>query len=146
MTVGRVALLVGVAVLVLVANVAASILYMVVYSYVIDPGHDPQYYNDHIQVAGPYCSIVAGIPLMFLAGWWVAGWWQRALGVRPALIVWLAYSVIDLAVLLAVGMSLRVGLLLVVSFATKLTAAYCGAQRRIARPAEPDAAAAGGGV
>jgi hypothetical protein len=146
MTVGRVALLVGVAVLVLVANVAASILYMVVYSYVIDPGHDPQYYNDHIQVAGPYCSIVAGIPLMFLAGWWVAGWWQRALGVRPALIVWLAYSVIDLAVLLAVGMSLRVGLLLVVSFATKLAAAYCGAQRRIARPAEPDAAAAGGGV
>jgi hypothetical protein len=120
MTVGRVALLVGVAVLVLVANVAASILYMVVYSYVIDPGHDPQYYNDHIQVAGPYCSIVAGIPLMFLAGWWVAGWWRRALGVRGAWIVWLAYTVIDLAILLAAGMSMGVGLLFVVSFATKL--------------------------
>jgi hypothetical protein len=143
MTVARVALLVGVAVLVLVANVVASILYMVVYSYVIDPGHDPQYYNDHIQVAGPYCSIVAGIPLMFLAGWWVAGWWQRAHGVRPAWIVWLAYTVIDLAILLAVGMSLRVGLLFVVSFATKLAAAYFGARCRIARPAEPDAAAAG---
>ena len=146
MSVGRVALLVGVAVLVLVANVVASILYMVVYSYVIDPGHDPQYYNDHIQVAGPYCSIVAGIPLMFLAGWWVAGWWQRAHGVRPAWIVWLAYTMIDLAILLAVGMSLRVGLLFVVSFATKLAAAYFGARLRIARPAEPDAAAAGGVV
>ena len=56
MNVGRVALLVGVAVLVLVANVAASILYMVVYGHIIDPGHDPQYYNDHIQVAGPYAA------------------------------------------------------------------------------------------
>ena len=146
MTVGRVALLVGVAVLVLVANVAASILYMVVYGYIIDPGHDPQYYNDHIQVAGPYCSIVAGIPLMFLAGWWVAGWWRRALGVRAAWIVWLAYAVIDLAILLAAGMSLSDALVVGVSLATKLAAAYFGARLRIARPAEPDAAADGGGV
>jgi hypothetical protein len=43
MTFGRVALLVGVAVLVLVANVAASIGYMVVFGYVIDPGHEEQY-------------------------------------------------------------------------------------------------------
>jgi hypothetical protein len=146
MTVARVASLVGVAVLVLVANVAASILYMVVYSYVIDPGHDPQYYNDYIQAAGPYCSIVAGIPLMFFAGWWVAGWWRRALGVRAAWIVWLAYTVIDLAILLVAGMSVGVALLFVVSFATKLAAAHFGASLRIARPAGPDAAAHGGGV
>lgn len=144
MTISRVALLVGVALLVLVANVAASVLYMVVYSYVLDPGHDPQYYNDHIQVAGPYCSIVAGIPLMFLAGWWVAGWWRRALGVRGAWIVWLAYTAIDLTILVAAGMSMRIGLLFVVSFATKLAAVQFGARRRIERPAEPEAAAAGG--
>jgi hypothetical protein len=140
MTVGRVALLVGVAVLVLVANVAASVLYMVVYSYVINPGHTPQYYNDHIQVAGPYCSIVAGIPLMFLAGWWVADWWRPALGVRAAWIVWLAYAVIDLAVLLAAGMSMRVGLLFVASFVTKLAAVHFGARLRVARTADSDAA------
>jgi hypothetical protein len=132
-------LLVGVAVSVLVANVAASVLYMVVYGHVIDPGHDPQYYDDHIQIAAPYCSIVAGIPLMFLAGWWVAGWWRRALGVRAAWIVWLAYTVIDLAILLAAGMTLGVGLWFVVSFATKLAAADLGAKLRIARPAEPAA-------
>ena len=146
MTAGRVALLVGVAFLVLVANVAASILYMVVYGYLIDPGHDQQYYNDHIQVAAPYCSIVAGIPLMFLAGWWVAGWWRRALGVRGAWIIWFAYAVIDLAILLAAGMSIGVGLLFVVSFATKLAAGHYGATLRIARAAEPGAAADGGGV
>lgn len=54
MTFGQVASLVGVAVLVLVANVAASIGYMVVYGHVIDPGHEAEYYNDHIQIAGPW--------------------------------------------------------------------------------------------
>ncbi len=137
MTVGRVAALVGVAVLVLVANVAGSVLYMVVYGYVIDPGHEPQYYDDHIQVAAPYCSIVAGIPLMLLAGWWVAGWWKAALGMRAAWIVWLAYVLIDLAVLLAVGMTQSVLLLFTVSFATKLAAALFGAKLRLARTALP---------
>ncbi len=144
MTPGRVASLVGVALLVLFTNVAASVLYMVVYGHIIDPGHAPKYYQDHIQVAGPYCSIVAGIPLMFLAGWWVAGWWRRGLGVRAAWVVWLAYTVIDMAILLAAGMSLGVGLLFFISFVTKLVAALCGAKMRIARPAEPGAVADGG--
>jgi len=137
MTLGRVALLVGVAVLVLVANVAASIGYMVLYGHVIDPGHDAKYYNDHIQIAGPYCSIVAGIPLMFATGWWVTGWWRRGLGMRPAWVVWVAYSVIDLLILLTAGMSLAVAVLFVVSFATKLVAALFGAKLRLARSAEP---------
>ncbi len=144
MSFGRVALLVGVAMLVLVANVAASIGYMIVYGHVVDPGHDAQYYNDHIQIAGPYCSIVAGIPLMFGAGWWVTGWWRRALGVLPAWVVWIVYAVIDLLVLLMVGLSLGVGVLFVVSFATKLVAALFGAKLRLARSTGPGGEADGG--
>ena len=127
MTVGRVMQLVGVALLVMVANVAVSILYMVIYGYVIDPGHEPQYYNDHIQVAAPYCSIVAGIPLMFLAGWWVGGWWQGELGVKSGLVVWLAYAVIDLAIVLAAGgMTSSIAMLVGASLVTKLAAIYLG--------------------
>ena len=133
MTLKQIASLVGIAVLVLVANVAVSIGYMVLYGHVIDPGHDAKYYNDHIQAAGPYCSIVAGIPLMFAAGWWVTGWWQQAFGPRPAWVVWLSYAVIDLLVLVAAGMSLKVGVLFVVSFVTKLVAAMFGAKFRLAR-------------
>ena len=48
--------LVGVALLVLVVNVAVSIFYMVVYGHLIDPGHEEQHYRDYIQVAAPYCS------------------------------------------------------------------------------------------
>ena len=127
MTLGRVAWLVGVAVLVLVVNVTISILYMVVYGHLIDPGHDEQYYRDHIQVAAPYCSIVAGIPLMFLAGWWVGGWWEGAFAIKAGLTVWLAYALIDIAVLLAAGMTAKIAVLFAISFVTKLAAVYFGA-------------------
>ena len=123
----RFASLVGVGLLVMVVNVAVSILYMVVYSYLIDPGHEEQYYHDHIKVAAPYCSIVAGIPLMFLAGWWVGGWWEGEFAVKAALVVWLAYALIDIGVLLAAGLTARIAVLFAVSFLTKLAAVYLGA-------------------
>lgn len=137
MTSGRVLALIGVALLVLlVTNVAVSVLYMVVYGHVLNPGHEPQYYQDHIQVAGPYCSIIAGIPILFLAGWWVAGWWRRSMDFHGAFVVWLAYTIIDLSILLVAGLSLGVGVLFVVSFATKLGAVYCGAFMRLRNHAE----------
>ena len=123
----RIAWLIGIAILVMVANIAASVLYMVVYSYLIDPGHEKEYYDAHVQVAAPYCSIVAGIPLMFLAGWWVGGWWQGEFAVKSALVVWLAYAVIDLAIVLAAGATSRMAVLVAVSMLTKLAAVYAGA-------------------
>ena len=127
MNLSRIAWLIGVAILVMIANVAVSILYMVVYSYLIDPGHEKQYYDEHIQMAAPYCSIVAGIPLMFLAGWWVGGWWQGESAVRSALIVWLVYAVIDVAIMLASGLTSRMAILVAVSILTKLASVYAGA-------------------
>jgi hypothetical protein len=119
MTFGRVAALAGLALGVMAANVAISILYMVVYSYVIDPGHEKPYYEAHVRIAAPYCSIIAGIPLMFLVGWW--------LGLRPALVVWLVYAFVDVAVTAVSGPTLRIGALVVFSLLTKLVSAYFGA-------------------
>ena len=133
MTPGRVAWLVGVAILVLVTNVAVSFLYMVVYGHVIDPGHDEQYYREHIKVAAPYCSIAAGIPLMFLTGWWVGGWWESQFAVKAALVVWLAYALIDITVSVAVGLTPRIAVLCAASLLTKLAAVYLGALTGIAR-------------
>jgi len=123
----RIAWLVAIALLVMIANVAASVLYMVVYSYLIDPGHDPQYYNDHIQAAAPYCSVVAGIPLMFLAGWWVGGWWQGKFAVKSAITIWLVYAIIDVAIIAAAGATSTIAVLVAVSILTKLAAVYAGA-------------------
>lgn len=128
MTLGRATVLVGIALLVMVANVAISILYMVVYGHLIDPGHEQAYYEAHVQTAAPYCSIVAGIPLMFLAGWWVGGFWDIRLGILSAIIVWLAYAVIDLAIVAASGgVTARLGGLIAVSLITKLVAVIFGA-------------------
>jgi hypothetical protein len=111
----------------MVLNVAVSVLYMVVYGHLIDPGHEEQYYHDHIQVAAPYCSIVAGIPLMFLAGWWVGRWWEPEFAVKAGLAVGAAYALIDLSVLLAAGLTGRIAVMFVVSFLTKFAAVYLGA-------------------
>ncbi len=123
----RIAWLIGIAVLVMVANVAVSILYMVVYSYLIDPGHEKEYYEAHVQIAAPYCSIVAGIPLMFLAGLWTGSWWQGEFAVKSALIIWFVYAVIDVAIALAAGLTSRGAMLVAVSLVTKLAAIYLGA-------------------
>jgi hypothetical protein len=122
MTFGRVAALVGLALGVMAVNVAITILYMVVYSHVIDPGHEKAYYEAHVTRAAPYCSIVAGIPLMFLAGWWV--------GARAVIFVWLVYAFIDVAALAASGLTWRIGALAGVSLLTKLGSAYLGATFR----------------
>ena len=119
MTIARAAALTGLALGVMATNVALSFLYMVVYSYAIDPGHDRAYYQAHIQTAAPYCSIVAGIPLGFLVGWWVGLW--------PGLFVWLVYAVIDIAIVAASGATWKIWPLVAASMLTKLAAVYLGA-------------------
>lgn len=118
---------------VMILNVLIHVLYMVVYGYVIDPGHDEAYYQAYAQLRAPYSSIVAGMPLMFLAGRWIGTKFPKGNSVKAALLVWLVYFLIDFAVVVAVGALAQIALLFVASFATKLVAAYLGglfAQKR----------------
>lgn len=124
---GLFARLAGVALLVMVANVLCTVLYMVAYGYLINPGHDDAFYQAHVQIAAPYCSIVAGIPLMFLAGWWVAGWKANRSSIIMALTVWGVYATLDGAILVASGASSTVLPLFTASFVTKLLAIWAGA-------------------
>lgn len=135
MTLVRLTSLIGIGLLVLVLNVAMSILYMVVYGHLLNPGHPKEYYDEHVKVAAPVCSIIAGIPLMFLAGWWVAGWsgagGHGPLGIKAALVVWLTYAVVDLGILIATSaLTSKITVLLAASLLTKLAAAYTGARLR----------------
>lgn len=119
MTLGRVAALTGLALGVMAVNIAVSILYMVVYGHVIDPGHDQAYYEAHVKIAAPYCSIISGIPLMFLVGWWV--------GMRPAMVVWLVYALVTVATVAVSGPTLRSGVFVAVAALTQLVSACLGA-------------------
>jgi len=127
MTIGRIAALVGCALGVMAANVAVTVLYMVVYGHVLDRGHEKAYYDAHVQVAAPYCAIIAGIPLMYFVSLWAGGYWGEKLAVQSALIIWAAYSAINLAFLAAAGWTFRIGVLFAISTLTQLAAVYAGA-------------------
>ena len=112
---------------VMISNVAIHILYMVAYSYVINPGHDAAHYQAHAWVSAPYSSIVVGMPLMFLACRWIGRKFAARFVITAPLLVWLVYFLIDMTVLLFAGeLSSRLALFFIVSFVTKLAAAYFG--------------------
>jgi hypothetical protein len=111
---------------VMILNVLIHVLFMVVYGYLIDPGHDEAYYQAYAQVSAPYSSIIAGMPLMFLAGRWIGKKFPKGNSVKAALFAWFVYFLIDFAIIAAVGALTQIALLFTISFATKLAAAYLG--------------------
>ena len=116
----------GLALLVMALNVGASVLYMVFFGELIAPGHDDAYYQAHAQVAAPWSSIIVGIPLVFFAARWSA----PRLGRRAAFCIAVVYVVIDFVVILAAGDLGRFALILMLSYTTKLAAAWLGARNR----------------
>ena len=128
MTLLRILQLAGVALLVMATEMASVFLYMVVYGHLINPGHPKEYYDAHVHVAAPYCSFVAGIPIMFLTGWWIAGWSNGTAGVTAVLTVWLIYTIVDVAIITAAGGWTRhIAWIVAASLVTKLIAGYAGA-------------------
>ena len=130
MTIGRLAWIIAAAILVLAINVGISILYVTIYSYLINPGHDERFYQEYAKLAAPYSSIVSGMPLMFFMCWRVGTWWEADFAIKATFLVWLVYAVIDVLVLVAAGMTsgvpTRLIVLAAISLITKLAASYFG--------------------
>jgi hypothetical protein len=55
-----------------IAQIAASLAWVAVYSYVIDPGQPFATYQAHAQASGPWVSILAGTPIFYAASRWIA--------------------------------------------------------------------------
>ena len=111
------------AIAVLFLNVLTSILVVVFYSYVIDPGHDQDYYQAFAENSAPYSSIIAGMPIMFAVCYWIAGKFSKGFRLYAALLIWLVYFLIDLSVVAAVGQLSSIAVLFALSFTTKFVAA-----------------------
>lgn len=126
MTIKQLALIIGAALLCMAANVGLSVLYIAFYSYFINPGHDEKFYQEYAGVAAPYCSIIAGIPVLYFVCRWIGGRWESNFAVKAALLVWLVYSLIDLSVLTAAGWTIQLAVISLISLTTKLIAAYFG--------------------
>jgi len=77
-----------------IALVLSAVAWVAIYSYLIDPGHDPAYYQNHAQFASPIVSVVVGMPYLFFACRWVG----RKAGTRAVatcLSVWFILFIID---------------------------------------------------
>lgn len=124
----RLVWIIAAALFILVTNVCLSILYMVVYSYIINPGQPETFYQEHVKIAAPYCSIIFGIPLFYLVCRWIGGKWERSFAVKAALLIWVIYASIDLIVILANfrDLTLWLSFLVLISLTTKLVSAYFG--------------------
>lgn len=127
----------GAALGVMIANVAISFGVVWVYSAFVSPGQPLSHYQGFAATAAPIGSVVAGIPLMLLAGYLLASGRQR----RPALLAAgaaaLVYIVLDVTILVGAHSSGSVWAWAALSHVTKLLAALAGAAlaTKASRPA-----------
>jgi hypothetical protein len=117
----------GFALAVMILNVLASFAVVWFYSAFVEPGHPEAFYQAFALRAAPVSSVVAGMPLMFIAGMLIA---RRRIP-RHALIaaaaMALLYIAVDAAILLAAKVSPGVWAWELLSYSTKLIAAIAGA-------------------
>lgn len=91
-----------------------------------NPGENAAHYQAHARLSAPYSSIVVGMPLLYLVCRWIGMRFHASSSLTAALLVWLVYFLIDITVLAFAGELGRMALVFVISFATKLAAAYLG--------------------
>lgn len=114
-----------------VALIASSFAWVAIYSYLINPGQPFAVYQAHAQASGPWVSILAGLPLFYAIGRWIAR-------NRPtALVLWGVVVLVDAAILVLAAGALSASALALVaaSYATKLLACILGSQHAAPRSA-----------
>lgn len=105
-----------------IAQIAATFIWVAVYSYVINPGQPFETYRAHAQASGPWVSVLAGAPIFYAASRWIARSQPTALALFGI------FAVIDGALLVSMTESwsgfpfVLVGL----SYLTKLLACALG--------------------
>lgn len=113
------------------AQVAAAFGWVTIYSYGIDPGRSQEHYQAYAATSAPWVSLVAGVPIFYAAGRWIA----RDLASSRALFA--VFVVTDGALLAAAGglgdPSAIIGPV-AASWATKLLACHLGGTHGTSRP------------
>jgi hypothetical protein len=121
----------GLGVLAMALNVLVAFAWVFIYSVAIAPGHDGAFYQAYAQRVAPISAILAGVPILFAAGWLAARGPRRDLA---ALVPAAAYIILDL-VLAAAGGLWPSAWSLALSYVTKLAAAWAGGRVAVSRRA-----------
>jgi hypothetical protein len=110
-----------------VAVTLSAFVWVGIYSYLIHPGEELPYYQNHAQFASPIVSVVVGIPVWFFACRWVG----RKAGTRAVamcLSAWLIVPLIDMPLGILGQAKAYDWTMVAISESTKLVAAYLGAR------------------
>jgi hypothetical protein len=110
-----------------VAVTLSAFVWVGIYSYLIHPGEELPYYQNHAQFASPIVSVVVGIPVWFFACRWVG----RKAGTRAVamcLSTWLIVPLIDIPLGILGQAKAYDWTMVAISDSTKLVAAYLGAR------------------
>lgn len=118
---------------VMIANIGISFGVVWVYSTFISPGRPFTHYEAFAMTAAPVSSIVAGIPLMLLAGFLIARGRTGRAALSAAAATALLYISVDAALMLAANASRGAWAWEWISYSTKLLAALAGAKLRAFR-------------
>ncbi len=118
---------IGVALVIMVVNVAISYGVVAVYAYFIEPGHDAAFYEASAQRIAPWSSVVAGVFLFFGALYWLTRRTPDRHAIGFALAVALAYATFDLAIVGGTGALPSLAGIVALSLSTKFAAAIAGA-------------------
>ena len=114
------------AALVLALNLAAHVLYVIVYSHVINPGHELADYQQHAIVSAPYVTSIVGFPSMILVCWQIAKRTPENYRYVTALSVPVIYLLIDTMILFLMDQMSSFGLLFAISYAPYFVGAFIG--------------------
>ena len=127
---------------VMIVNVAISFAMVWVYSTFVSPGRPLSHYESFAMTAAPIGSVVAGIPLMLLAGFLLGRGRQRRGALRAAGAAALVYILLDSAILVGAHATGEIWFWAALSHLTKLAAALAGAALATRRMLSASAAAA----
>jgi hypothetical protein len=121
------------AIAVMALNVAIAFAVVWLYSSFFNPGRPASHYEAFATRAAPISSVVAGIPLMFFAGFVIAGMRHVRRGLLVAASAALLYIFVDTAILVGADAGRGVWSWAALSHATKLASALAGAKFRMIR-------------
>ncbi len=113
--------------------VGLAFVWVAVWAHGFDPGHDEAHYQAYAALASPWVSVLAGIPLFHLGARWIARR-HRPRGMAQVLAVVGIYVALDAAIITAFATNLGCVIpMSLLSFSTKLVAAWTGARASAAR-------------
>lgn len=108
-------------------GILCTIVWVAFYSAVLSPGEDLAFYEDYAMRSAPMIGVIAGVPILLSAGWFIAHNLGQREGWRAGALVGIAYAVIDLVLLLALAGEADIPWgMIALSYSTKIAAGAAG--------------------